>query len=204
VRCTRGHRCINESDTTGRCTPYALDDQLESRTCRAWTRRRGAVRGSVPNTCFQRKSLQEKFFVLIGPVESVHSPLELLVVRRGVVGMNSGPIGGCNGEACGRITDGSQPPTAHPQKTAFLHMLIHRCASLETTPEKKFSTDDSRGRRTRETPDGSSRSRVGPPGVGTRCVSASTAALFERSAPAPGRTPCAARTFPCESSCRRT
>ena len=62
------------------------------------------VNGSLPNTCFQRDSFQEKFFVLIGPVESVHTCHFTLVGRRGVVGMNSAPISGCVGTACGQIS----------------------------------------------------------------------------------------------------
>lgn len=80
-----------------------------------------AVNRSFPNTCFRRDFFQEKFFVLIGPVESVYAGQSVLVVRRGVVGMNSAPIDGQVGTACGRMTAVHSPS-----------QFIHRCGPLST------------------------------------------------------------------------
>lgn len=81
---------------------------------RKWARSR-AVNGSFPNTCFQREFFQEKFFVLIGPVESVHATRPALVGRRGVMGMNSGQITGCRRADCGRTTTVHSPSHSIPR-----------------------------------------------------------------------------------------
>lgn len=99
------------------------------------------VNGSVPNTCFRRDSFEEKIFLLIGPVESVHTHHAVLVVKRGVVGMNSEPIGGQLGTACGRNSAVHRPSQFIPRSTPLSTWLSTGVNQWSKVRKKLLGTD---------------------------------------------------------------
>lgn len=99
------------------------------------------VNGLVPNTCFRRDSFEEKIFLLIGPVESVHTHHAALVVRRGVVGMNSEPIGGQLGTACGRNSAVHRPSQFIPRSPPLSTWLSTGVNQWSEVRKKLLGTD---------------------------------------------------------------